>query len=121
MTDEWSPATTPNFTPAEMACQCGKCGGEAKMSQAFMERLQRLRERHGPLIVTSAYRCPLHELTIRRPSSYHAKGRAVDLAVVGGPRKRLLLAAAEEGFNGWGVADTFTHLDDRDTDATWTY
>ncbi len=124
MDDVWDPATTPNFAPEtdpKLCCTCGKCDGAAKMSQSFMLKLQRLRDAFGPLTVTSGYRCPQHPETMARPNSYHAKGRAADLAVVGGPRKRLLVLADKAGLNGWGFGSTFTHLDDRPVDATWTY
>lgn len=120
---DWHPATTPNFSAAEMACKCGECDGAALMDQAFMEKLQRLRTAISkPLTITSAYRCPLHPETVRRPNSMHAKGRAVDIAYDDAEKHLMIVMIGMNlGFKGFGFHRSFTHIDDRETYARWTY
>lgn len=109
--------TSKFFTPAEMACKCG-CGVE-RMHPAFMERLDRLRERHGKgLSPSSAYRCENHSAEKSKTTvGAHRQGRAVDLPCDGQTALRLLSLALELGFTGIGVSQRagqprFIHLDD---------
>lgn len=113
------------FTPAEMQC---KHTGECRMDPAFMQRLERLRERYGkPLVVTSGYRAPSHPVEARKPGGpgMHSRGIAVDIAIQGPEAVRLLDLALELGFTGIGVQQKgdgrFLHLDTRDTPAIWSY
>ncbi|MEC9266695.1 MAG: D-Ala-D-Ala carboxypeptidase family metallohydrolase [Pseudomonadota bacterium] len=111
---DWNPETTPNFSPAEMACKCGTCGGLHDMRQDFMVRLQAFREAIGrPLTVTSGYRCPKHPEEARKATpGAHGQGQAVDLACNdAGLRHEMVCLAMAQGFPGVGVAKTFIHLD----------
>ena len=102
------------FTEAEFACS--HCG-VAKMDQAFVDKLNELREAYGqPLRVSSGYRCPQHPIEAKKASSgAHTSGRAVDFAVQGEAAWRLLSVAMTMGFLGVGVqqkgSGQFIHLD----------
>ena len=107
---------TKNFSRAELAC---KHCGELHMPLADIDRLQRLRDRVGHvLIVSSAYRCPTHNNTVSKTGrdGPHTKG-AVDIAIHGPEAFHLLVAALALGYTGIGVHQTgplekrFIHLD----------
>ena len=76
---------TKNFSVAEMACKCDKCGHRADMTDEFMEKIQLLRDKLGvPLKVTSGFRCPDHNAEVSATASRtgpHTTGQAVDFAV----------------------------------------
>lgn len=101
----------PNFQPWEFECShTGKC----EMNEAFMDRLQRLRERlNMPLVITSGYRDPSHPIEIAKPEpGVHTLGRAVDIAADSQAQYRIMKAAVELGFTGFGFSRTFIHIDD---------
>lgn len=109
--------TSPYFKPAEMVCKCG-CGVE-RMDPHFMERLTRLRERHGKGISpNSAYRCENHASERGKTTvGAHRQGRAVDIPCDGPTAFRLMALAHELGFTGIGLSQRpgqprFLHLDD---------
>ena len=93
---------TKNFTRQELSCRhCGKM----EIPQAEIERLQRLRDRVGHvLIVSSAYRCPEHNNAVSKTgrSGPHTRG-AIDIAIHGPNAFHLLVAALAEGYTGVGV------------------
>lgn len=100
----------------EFECHC-KCG-RAEMNQIFLGALDQLRERFGkPLVVTSGYRCPSHNVKVSKsgPNGPHTTGKAVDLAVSRGDAYQLLRLAQDMGFTGIGVQQKggarFLHLD----------
>lgn len=103
-----------NFSENEFACQCGKCGFSVDMSPDLLERLQRMREMLGRvMIIRSGYRCPLHPVEAKkdRPGS-HAAGMAADIAASTAPERfSLVRAGIEVGMVGIGVAHSFIHLD----------
>lgn len=113
------------FTQAEFKCKhCGKC----EMDQAFLDKINKLREEYGQsLVVTSGYRCPEHpaERIKVGKSGMHTTGKAADFAVEGANAQRLLMLALQHGFTGVGVQQKgggrFIHLDTRDTPALWSY
>ena len=115
------------FSEKELACNCGNC--EARMDTEFMERLAELREHCDfPFKLTSAYRCEKYNREVGGyPSSYHTKGRAVDIQVYGDRASKLLSLARRYGFKGVGVSakgdfsKRFIHLDDREHAAVWSY
>ena len=123
---------TKNFSRDELACR--HCG-ELHMPVADIDRLQRLRDRVGHvLIVSSAYRCPTHNNAVSKTGrdGPHTKG-AVDIAIHGPEAFHLLVAALALGYTGIGVHQTgklegrFIHLDSLpDADGTprpaiWSY
>lgn len=113
------------FTQAEFACKCG-CG-TTKMDQAFVGRLNALREAYGkPLRVSSGYRCPKHPIEAKKATTgMHTTGKAVDFAVERADAVKLLSIALQMGFNGIGVQQKgtgrFIHLDDRPEQTIWSY
>lgn len=97
---------------------CKHCG-ENKMEDAFIDKLDALRAECGfPLALTSAYRCPEHNMRVSTtgPDGPHTTGRAVDIAVRAAQAYRVVTLAAKHGFTGIGVqqkgASRFIHLDD---------
>ena len=107
---------TKNFSRAELAC---KHCGELHMPVADIDRLQRLRDRVGHvLIVSSGYRCPTYNNVVSKTGrdGPHTKG-AVDIAIHGPEAFHLLVAALALGYTGIGVNQTgplekrFIHLD----------
>jgi len=113
---------TRNFSQSEVACNCGRCKGAAKISPDLMVRLQAVRDEAGPIRVNSGVRCRKHPESKARPTSSHVPadlgdgegrcGHAVDIAAVGsGRRFRLLDAALAAGFVRVGIGSSFLHLD----------
>lgn len=108
------------FTTIEFACRGSDCcGGESRMNDAFVDKLDELRGRCGfPLIVNSGYRCPVHNVRVSStgPAGPHTTGRAADLRVDRGAAYKLLGIALKLGFTGIGLkqhgASRFVHLDD---------
>jgi len=104
-----------------------KCShtGKVDMDKEFLRKLDELRHRAGfPIIVNSGYRDASHpiEAAKSRPGS-HAQGIAADLHCINPSKKHILLKLAFElGFTGIGIADTFIHVDTRDTiPVVWVY
>ena len=110
------------FTLSEFNCSC--CNRNL-MSHQFLVRLDELRALCGfPFVVNSGYRCPRHPEEAKKDTpGTHNGGIAADIRVSNGSQRRQLVdAALEMGFNGIGVAKTFVHVDDRQTDPVmWTY
>jgi uncharacterized protein YcbK (DUF882 family) len=88
--------------------------------QSFLDKLEDLRTAYNkPIIVTSGYRCPLHNASVSKTgtSGPHTKG-AVDIAVSGTNAHDLLQHAMTIGFTGVGISQRgnhktrFIHLDD---------
>lgn len=126
------------FLPSEFFCRC--CGVE-RMNDAFVKKLDRLREACGfPLIITSGYRCPSYndKIATTGRDGPHTTGRAVDIAATGDKALALLAAALNlnepdglRSFTGFGLKQKgvarFVHLDDlsysikRPRPWIWTY
>ena len=110
---------------------CRHCG-ENRQQTDFVDQLDELRARCGfPLIVTSGYRCPVHNSKVSSTGTTgpHTTGRAVDFGV---DREKattvLALALAMPVFRGFGVnqkgaSGRFIHLDaiNRPTRTIWSY
>ena len=114
---------TKDFTFEEFKCKCGTCGGGV-MNAAFMQKLQALRDAYGkPMVPSSGFRCSAHNRKEGGSvTSMHLQGRAADIFCEDGPDKfEFIMLAAAAGFNGIGVAKTYVHVDDRETQTFWTY
>ena len=116
-----TPSPWPHFSLEELSCR--HCG-VMKMNADFMEKIVKLRQFYAkPLVVTSAYRCPIHDAAVsgthRSGAGPHTSGHAIDVNVYGGAAIEYLDKALKLGFfSGFGfnqkgdVAQRFVHLDD---------
>ena len=119
-----------NFSTSEFSCKCkNKSCVEQRISKELIERLQRVRNEYGAIIVTSAFRCDLHNKAVGGASlSQHRLGRAVDAKPASGhlsnhpvhDMDRLRNEFRKE-FNGIGVHPRFVHGDVRKNKAEWKY
>ena len=116
----WPKDRWPNFSFLELAC---RETGECVVDEVLVDCLQKLRDKVGPVTVTSGYRSSAHsvERAKERPGT-HAMGLAVDVACAGKEAFAVLQTALDVGFTGIGVSqkgenrflhlDIVTHLDD---------
>lgn len=76
---------TKNFKVEEFKCGCkGNCTGyPAKLSTNLLKNLQKVRDKYGPVTITSGERCEKYNnsLTGSSKTSYHLKGKAVDFKI----------------------------------------
>lgn len=69
---------TPYFAVQEMTCKCG-CD-QCEVSMELMELLDMIRQRFGPIIVNSGFRCVTHNTAVGgSANSMHMKGKAADI------------------------------------------
>ena len=110
------------FTAEEFDCQHT---GENRMEQAFLDKLDALREHCGfPFVITSGYRSPDHPLeAVKEIPGTHAQGIAADIKITSSAQRySIIKGALEYGFTGLGVAGDFIHLDTRGSvPVMWTY
>jgi uncharacterized protein YcbK (DUF882 family) len=107
----------PHFSEEEFTCQCG-CGTN-NVNRPFLERLERGRiraERAFPIV--SGCRCQQHnEDEGGVDSSSHLAGLeeecyAADIGVRGSRGRGIILPAlVGVGFNRFGIANSFVHVD----------
>lgn len=108
-----------NFNRAEFACKCG-CGMDTVDSE-LLELVQLIRDKFGPIKITSANRCEAHNEKVGGvKGSQHTKSRAADIQ----PINHSISAVhsfVSENFNniGIGLYDSFIHLDSRGYQASW--
>lgn len=110
-----------NFTLDEFKCKCGK--NHVVLDADLVEKLQKLRERLGKAVtILSGYRCPEHNAAIGgEDNSYHMKGMAADIKVIGYSPQRIAEIAEQIGFDGIHayVEQKFVHVDVRGYRARW--
>jgi len=110
------------FTIEEFDCQHT---GENRMEQAFLDKLDALREHCGfPFVITSGYRSPDHPLeAVKEIPGTHAQGIAADIKITSSAQRySIIKGALEHGFTGLGVAGDFIHLDTRGSvPVMWVY
>ena len=100
--------------------------GENEIQWDFVSALDDLRGVCGfPFIITSGYRSPNHSIESKKskPGS-HTKGNAADIKVNNGAERHAIVSnAIKLGiFKGIGVAQSFIHVDTRESDPViWTY
>jgi len=106
---DWDKERWPNFKAEELSCS--HCG-EYYHWPEFLDRLQHVRTLLGePVRLNSAHRCRLHNARVGgAPLSQHKK-LAVDISIRGKDPKKVLKAAIEAGFRGYGFYNTFLHVD----------
>jgi hypothetical protein len=103
----------PNFVLAEVADPAD--GAFAVVQIRAVEVLQEVRDRVGPLIVTSGYRNPAHNAEVGGvTSSRHQYGDAFDLVAVDTSLDALGDVCADLGASFVGVYETHRHCDWRD-------
>ena len=99
--------------------------GENEMCPNFLYKLDDLRDACGfPFIIISGYRSPSHSIESKKEKpGTHAQGIASDIKVNNGMERYLIVKnAVEMGFNGIGIAKTFIHVDNRNTESVmWSY
>lgn len=111
-----------NFNRSEFECKCGECGMDT-VDVELLALLQDIRNKFGPLKVTSAHRCVDYNKAIGgKENSYHLYGRAADIV----PLNADIIEVSEyvESINhqgGMGVYPdkSFIHLDSRSYKARW--
>lgn len=117
------------FKAREFDCPCKQCL-ETLIDEDLPIRADVLRERLGsPLFITSGYRCPEHQTTLRTQGfetapgiSQHELGKAMDCQTHEHTGEEIELAARAVGFMSIGVGAHFCHLDLRaDRKRRWTY
>lgn len=106
------------FSLNELRCKCGSCGSTGlEMDDQFMQKLILLRNKIGVIKLTSAYRCPTHNLALSYTGENgpHTTGKAVDIITSGENAILLLKEAIDLGFCGFGIKqksmNRFIHLD----------
>lgn len=99
-----------NFTRDEVACKC--CGGLVE-EPAALERLDQLRVELPGVRINCGYRCPVHNARVGgAPLSQHKLGSAFDISTRGRySREDVVKAAKSVGFTGFGLYNTFVHVD----------
>ena len=110
------------FSSSEFDCQHT---GENRMEQAFLDKIDALRESCGfPFVITSGYRSPDHPLeAVKEIPGTHAQGIAADIKITNSAQRYTIIREAlAHGFTGLGVAGDFIHVDTRGTvPVIWTY
>lgn len=103
-----------HFYQKEFTCHCG-CG-ETKVDMTLIIKLEELRTALGnkPIIITSGYRCPLHNKRCGGvKNSQHQYGKAADIKVVGMSPSYIGKKAREIGFSFVKVYSGWVHVDVR--------
>ena len=78
-----------------------------------MDKLQKLRDECGPLIINSGYRCPAHNQHVGGAKESMHLDFATDVRPLRTPLKGLQEAAEGLGFTGRGLYTNFLHVDCR--------
>jgi uncharacterized protein YcbK (DUF882 family) len=115
MTDKLSK----NFSRSEFECPCG-CGMDTVDAELII-MLQYVRDKYGPVIITSANRCDTYNESVGgADDSQHKKSRAADFTT---PMADLSQVAedCDQAFpnSGLGVYNSFIHIDSRNAKARW--
>jgi len=107
------------FTKEEIACKCG-CGF-AEMNPATLAIADKAREFVGYSITpSSGCRCEKHNSKVGgEKNSYHVKGMAMDLPVKNPEHLYEYLCKEYPDSCGFGLYDTFVHVDCRTKKARW--
>lgn len=118
--------STKNFKATEFRCKCAKCNKNKphQMKPEVLVHLQNMRDKIGPMTLTSAYRCKDHPVEAKKSTpGQHNKGTAVDIRYSSSNQRYLIIKAAlEEGATGIGWGNGFIHTDWRTgTPVAWDY
>tara|TARA_B110001454_G_C12674963_1_gene415442 strand:- start:55 stop:408 length:354 start_codon:yes stop_codon:yes gene_type:complete len=113
---------TKNFNLSEFVCHCG-CGSNY-INRDLVDKLQLVRDKMGPMSVTSGVRCEAHNTKIGgSSSSSHIDGVAVDVKCDSGPFRQKILTELTKHFQRIGIAKNFIHVDIDSTksESVWLY
>lgn len=114
----------PTYFSAGEFLTCSPACKIEDMDVEFLRILDNVRAFYGrPITLTCAYRSRDYDKSKGRDgSSYHCKGRAVDV-YCRDPyhRAELVYAAQACGLNGIGIGKNFIHLDNRVVRTMWHY
>ncbi len=111
------------FNKDEFKCQHT---GKNEIQDKLIYQLDKLRENCGfPFVITSGYRDSTHPIEAKKAKAgTHALGLAADIKVNNGvERYTIVREAIKLGFRGIGIANTFVHVDVRNSKppVMWTY
>lgn len=109
-----------NFNREEFACKGNNCcGHSAAIQPELINGLQQLRDKAGPLVITSGFRCNRHNKNVGgAENSMHTFGMAADIkSSILTPKELAALAKDIPVFNsgGIGVYKSWIHVDVRTT------
>ena len=107
-----------DFNMLEFECPCCHC---VMIHPKLLELLIKLRRLVlEPIYINSGYRCKKENKKVGGvKTSYHRFGMAADITVRQMSMGDLAIMAAEVGFLGIGLYDTFCHVDIRDYQEHW--
>lgn len=113
-----------HFSRWEFECFCG-CGTD-QIQNRLVERLQRIREKYGSLIINSGCRCERHNCKVGgNPTSSHLRGWAADIHCPNSFSRFVLIRHLfEEGVQRIGIGSDFLHVDedpDKAQTVMWLY
>lgn len=108
-----------NFNRSEFACKC-QCGQDTVDSE-LLNILQSVRDKFGPVVITSANRCESHNAKEGgSKNSQHLRSRAADIQLCNVVYQDVVDFIAEEfPDTGIGAYSGFIHVDSRGTRARW--
>jgi zinc D-Ala-D-Ala carboxypeptidase len=115
---------TNHFNAWEFDCSCG-CD-KMSMNPHFLAQLEDARvASRTSYTITSGYRCASHPESVKRPTSSHTKGLAVDIHTPTSRKRALVMAGLMAAkFNRIGIGANFIHVDgdpDKESHVFWTY
>ena len=115
-----------NFQYKEFDCHGKGCCSTTIIDEKLVGYVQQIRDHFGkPVIITSPYRCEVHNRRIGGATkSYHMQGKAADIVVQGVSSREVAKYAESIGILGIGLYETsadgyFTHIDTRTTKSFW--
>ncbi|OGC33862.1 hypothetical protein A2311_02775 [candidate division WOR-1 bacterium RIFOXYB2_FULL_48_7] len=107
-----------NFNHKDFACRCPECRGEYRIHLGLVGILEAIAVhfQKRPKIISAFYCEAFNEKLKREKLSWHAKGKAVNLAIEGIPAAEIFkFAEKTEGINGLGFypEENMVHIDTR--------
>jgi len=125
---------SPHFSTLELECHCDSdpkistpCESQL-IDNRLLNLLEDIRVEFGqPITLSCAYRCPAHNKNVGGVAkSQHLYGIAADIGTThlsGEDRERLIAICERLVPGGLGIAETFIHVDVRDTkvQVKWVY
>ena len=118
--DEGNKKLSENFTVAEFACNDGS--DPVLIDSNLVTLLQKIRDKFGPVTITSGYRTPAYNKKVGGVSnSQHVKGTAADIVVPAATPEQVAQYAEylQPSTGGIGLYTTFTHVDVRANRSRW--